>query len=399
LKTADPKNIDSDIQSILNAADRCVACGMCLPVCPSYRIAQQESESPRGRLSLIQAYLQGSIEDSLQLRSHLDHCLLCRSCEKICPAKVPFASIMDRVQSRLAVNRKWPLTKKLLLACVKNKHYLTVVERLLRVSGFKWFLKQLSLPKLLQYAVRLERPDQFNEFYPASGKAHARVALFTGCVQSFFDPDSLKLTVRVLNHLGVDVYIPKQQACCGAMHLHSGKEKDSRQLQKQNKQAFSALPVDAIISLSSACTVTLQESAYKDLPVFIDLSTFLQQINWQQHATVSELDLSLLLHIPCTQKNILNNVNDLKMIMSHIPGLSVTEITGNCCGAAGTYMLDFPDWSQRIQSDLLENLDPGAYDYLITSNIGCQLQLENKDISVVQPITLIAHALSITTNS
>lgn len=395
LKIADSQNTESVTQSILQAADRCVACGMCLPVCPSYQIAKQEAESPRGRLSLIQAYLNGAIEDSELLHEHLNHCLLCRSCEKICPAKVPFASVMDRTQVRLSATKKISFKKKLLLKCVENYRYLLLSERALRVSGLNWLFGKIGFGALFRYATRLSKPVTLKEYYPATGQSHSTVALFIGCVQPFFDAQSLGLTIRVLNQLGVNVHIPLQQACCGAMHLHSGKEKTSNQLLLKNKQAFSECSVDANISLSSACTVSLQESVIDEMPAFIDLCTYLNQIKWYKHADLVAVNVSVLLHIPCTQRNILNNIKDLQDVLLQIPGLKMTEISAGCCGAAGTYMLDYPDWSQQIKSALIKDIDLTQYDCLVTSNIGCQLQLESDQLAVMQPVTLIARALSI----
>jgi glycolate oxidase iron-sulfur subunit len=41
--------------STLSDTDLCVMCGMCLPQCPTYQLYQNEAESPRGRIALMQA--------------------------------------------------------------------------------------------------------------------------------------------------------------------------------------------------------------------------------------------------------------------------------------------------------------------------------------------------------
>ena len=81
---------------ILSLADRCVKCGLCLPQCPTYALTANENESPRGRIALIQGWLSGELSPTDTLTQHLDQCLLCRRCERVCPSVVPYGEIIDQ---------------------------------------------------------------------------------------------------------------------------------------------------------------------------------------------------------------------------------------------------------------------------------------------------------------
>ena len=61
---------------------RCVRCGYCLCECPTYLALGLETESPRGRLHLIQALTEGRVPASRELLTHLDLCLQCRAMGK-----------------------------------------------------------------------------------------------------------------------------------------------------------------------------------------------------------------------------------------------------------------------------------------------------------------------------
>ena len=85
--------------------DLCVKCGLCLPHCPTYGKTLDENESPRGRLSLIQAWAEGRLEATPKLLGHVDNCLLCRSCESACPANVPYGRLVDDFHACCSLRR------------------------------------------------------------------------------------------------------------------------------------------------------------------------------------------------------------------------------------------------------------------------------------------------------
>ena len=72
-------------------AAKCVQCGQCTVNCPTFRILNDDWDSPRGRVSLIRQTLEGE-PPGADVQAHLDRCLTCRSCEAMCPEGVRFAS-------------------------------------------------------------------------------------------------------------------------------------------------------------------------------------------------------------------------------------------------------------------------------------------------------------------
>ena len=53
----------------------CVHCGFCLEACPTYRELGIEDDSPRGRIHLIRALLDGRVEATPKVLEHQDLCL------------------------------------------------------------------------------------------------------------------------------------------------------------------------------------------------------------------------------------------------------------------------------------------------------------------------------------
>src|ERR1700722_11152309 len=79
---------------IAELADQCVKCGLCVPLCPTYRVANTEAESPRGRIAFAQALASGAFEPSRTMIEHLDHCLACMTCERVCPSYVRYGELI-----------------------------------------------------------------------------------------------------------------------------------------------------------------------------------------------------------------------------------------------------------------------------------------------------------------
>src|SRR4051812_21012391 len=80
----------------------CVHCGLCLPACPTYVETQDEADSPRGRIHLMKAAVDGRVGISDVVFEHLDRCLVCRACETACPSGVQYHDLIEAVRPQVA---------------------------------------------------------------------------------------------------------------------------------------------------------------------------------------------------------------------------------------------------------------------------------------------------------
>ncbi len=407
---------------LLGHTDRCVKCGLCLPHCPTYGKTQNEGESPRGRIALIEGLANGRLALTPHLEAHLDSCLTCRACENVCPSEVQYGTIIDAGRALVAAQRPPSAHEKLLNRVVTRPSLLRLGARLLHFyqrSGLRSLARGSGMLKLTGMsrfdallppvpAVRI-----LQEYYPALGAdKRGDVALFTGCVASLMDTQTLNAAIRLLTACGYGVHVPRTQGCCGALHMHSGAPQQAHALAMQNLDAFNGLKIDAIISTASGCGAPLAEYHKMDdedgeLKGFSkkvrDISEFLASIPWPENVTFAPLEQRVAVHESCSLRHVLHQHAHPYTLLRKIPGIDVVGLPGNaqCCGAAGTYMITQPAMADALRQDKLAALQNSAAQLLVTSNIGCALHIaaglreDGQEIAVIHPVTLLARQLQI----
>src|SRR3569623_800440 len=251
-------------------ADQCVMCGMCLPHCPTYHVTRDEAESPRGRISLVQALVAGRLPYSAPLAAHLDHCLCCRACDAVGPAGVQYGAIIDGARAALAPQRPAaPLWRRFGArwagGIVGDRRRLYRVGRLLRLwqrSGAPARARRHGLPRNAALA-RLDAVlpplppiEPWQPYYPARGTARGDVALVLGCVSDLADRGALHGAIHVLTHCGYGVHVPPAQTCWGALRQHQGDAATAQQLARRNQAAIARPDQQAILTDASGSGAT-----------------------------------------------------------------------------------------------------------------------------------------------
>ncbi len=388
-------------QAKFTGTDLCVKCGLCLPSCPTYTLSKNESESPRGRLALIQGWSEGQLELTNTLTEHIDNCLTCRACEKMCPAQVPYAQLINDFRDETST----PTHNKLKWAEHAAIHYLTKPYRK-SLNTLLRFYQKLGLNKLPlefnKYLPAKISSNNFHKTYPSLAPTkQGHVALFTGCATDLLDSKTLKDAIFLLQHCGFDISIPQNQRCCGAIDLHAGNKSKALELAQENQLTFSSEKYDAVITVASGCGSTLTEYASPLANKVIDISDFIAP--YLSTLSFKPLKASAWLHTPCTLKNAQSKGANIADSLSNISELSTHSFKTDqmCCGAAGTYMLTHKETANNLRDKTLEPLKQNVSDYLLTSNVGCAMHLRaglkqaGLNTIALHPVSLLAQQLKV----
>ncbi|MSR16398.1 MAG: (Fe-S)-binding protein [Methylococcaceae bacterium] len=397
-------------KQLLSVADSCVKCGICAPHCPTYTHTQNENESPRGRIALIQAWAGGHLGITDNLLNHIDNCLLCRACEKACPAVVPYGKLIDDFRAEIHEEQSTPITVKIVKSIAESKRVQRSVQSILNIyqqNKLQKTARLLRLPKLfgLNELDRLlpnyQEKETLKNYYAAKNEAKGDVGLFVGCMGELFDFPTVSAAIKVLTQIGFNVHLPNNQTCCGALALHDGDKNGSLKLEQQNKIAFENKDLQAIVTIASGCGTTLREYSAKNFNVKVmDISHFLIHTDFDFSNTLKPLAENVCLHSPCSLKNGLRTDKSVSKLLQKIPELKISSLpeTVQCCGAAGSYSLRHDKMAKTLLNELLTTALETPSNYLVSSNIGCALHItaglreRGEKIEVIHPIVLLARS-------
>jgi glycolate oxidase iron-sulfur subunit len=387
-------------------ADQCVMCGLCLPHCPTYRLAGSEAESPRGRIALARALAAGKLTPSASALEHLDHCLACLSCQKVCPSQVRYATIL--IETRAALARQRPAPGRL-ARWLHDPHRMARLARIgaaLRADRWLPALGRLlprnsMLARLAKTQPALPRPIHLGPA-PRSAAERGRVTLFGGCVASTYDRDTLDGARHLLRALGYAVVESGSTLCCGALPRHAGDIAAADAQASATRAALRDLGGTQVLTTSSGCFGDLRDHVAQGAGIAVaDALTFIAADTHSAGLRFKPLSARAALHLPCTQVNVVGAAQAIRDLLARIPGLTVLTLPEQprCCGAAGTYFIEHADFADRLRDEKLDQAQATMPDLLLTTNIGCRIHLGNglreraAGIPVLHPLALLAQQL------
>jgi glycolate dehydrogenase iron-sulfur subunit len=412
---------------------KCIHCGLCLNACPTYRELGVEMDSPRGRIYQMIQVERGRLPLARSFVEHIDLCLDCRSCETACPSGVEYGRLVEAARGQIAKYYQRPfleaaVRKFFFHSLLPHRRRLEFAGRALRFyqrSGLETLVWALLKPfpgrlsNVARLAPRMEKhffTKRLGTVVPAVGERRYRVAFFAGCIANLSFARLNEATVRVLARNGCEVVIPREQGCCGALHVHAGIRDLARDLAGRNLEAFLAEDFDAIITNAAGCGSVLKEYPLlfeKEQPELLgrahtfssrvkDVTEFLAEIDFDRR--MGPIKARATYQDPCHLGHAQRIRTAPRKLLAAIPELELVELKESeiCCGSAGIYNVAHNEMAERLLAGKMRRLDETGADLIVTANPGCLLQLRagvagsmRRDRRVMHVVELLDEAYSL----
>ncbi len=360
----------------------CVHCGFCLPTCPTYVLWNEEMDSPRGRIHLMDARLDGTISLNATVTTHFDRCLGCMACVSACPSGVRYDRLIEATREAVEreFSRPWSdrVLRTLLFAVLPHPRRLRLAFALAPLGR--------AIPGRLGAAASLA-PRRRSARLPAPIAGGRPVGMLTGCVQSVAFGDVNAATARVLAAAGYEVVVPPQ-GCCGALSAHAGRSKESERFTNRLRESFEG--IDTIVVNAAGCGSHLKD---RGLPS-IDVTEALADADLRE---LHPLELTVAYQDSCHLRHAQRLPAAWLPLLERVPGLQVVEPAEQdlCCGSAGIYNVVQPDAARELGDRKAGHvLATGAQVYA-SANPGCLVQLAQalrrakQSLPALHPIELV----------
>jgi glycolate oxidase iron-sulfur subunit len=367
---------------LIDEVNECSKCGICRSVCPVFLEINDEVMSPRGRISLIEALLEGELSHSERYVDTIQSCIGCTRCSSVCPSGISVERIVQSARNLLAENVGIPDAAREVFRTIlldpKAFHDSLMAAAGSDPSGSNiplwqlplFFHEGVSLPELAAETAL----DKYPEYISSGGQQ--RIALFVGCSTNYVHTDIADSAIEVLKRSKVDIFLPKEQLCCGAPVLLYGDRDGARELAKRNLAALRVDEFDAIVTLCPACGVTLKREyehilggdAGELTSKVYDISEFIDKV--MDHGN-HQADMAVTYHDPCYLRLGLEVEAEPRRILDSSARFVEMEDADKCCGLGGTLGLFHPELSVKMSEAKVKAIVESGADIVATGCPGC----------------------------
>ncbi len=370
-------------------------------MCPTFRAAEEEIQSTRGRANMLRQAMSGSFDEEEQFTDEfvnevLDLCIGCKGCAKDCPSEVDMAKMKAEVTHEYHKRNGSSLRDRMFanidtLSSVGSS-FAPLSNLATKLPGSGWLMEK-TLGIASERTLPSFASQSLTEWFEARGgskvgesEAVRRALLFPDTYTTYNHPEAGKAAVQVLEAAGVHVHIPEDVAGSGRPPHSKGFLDKARAEAEQNVETL-VPKVEAgwdVVVVEPSDAVMFQ-SDYLDLLSGPEVETFAAN-SYGVMEYVDTFDLfgdrefreqgeSLTYHGHCHQKST-NKDHHTVSVLGRV-GYDVDPLDSTCCGMAGSfgYEAEHYSMSKAIASILYDQVDASDADTVVASGASCRSQL------------------------
>lgn len=420
--------VTDTLQRVEEELKKCVKCGTCRSNCPAFTAFQREPATARGKLTLVQHLLKDDIDLDDQTYLAMSKCLLCGSCVDRCPNDVPTDEIVIAAREALAKKRGLTTFHAAVGQVIKSRTRMKLGAKAASLLGPLFFKK---VPENSGLRLRFPLPfvgtkryipavakTPFMERYPEvieGQPGKPRVIFFVGCMTNFVYPRVGVATVKLFQHLGCTIIIPKDQQCCGLPGMSGGDLETVRELAERNLAALEQYDADYVMSACATCggalhrlyplvigkrNPELKERLERLAKKTVDAAQLLHLLGLKPAETGAGTTGKITYHDPCHLRT-RKLTSQPRELIKATPGLELVEMEGaeRCCGLGGTFNVYHYGSSMTINDAKSQAIIDSGADAVATGCPGCMMQLDDglkqhgSTVEVVHTMELLARQL------
>jgi len=426
-----------DIFNFTATSDECIKCGKCIPVCTIHQINPDETTSPRGFIDLLGAYQRGQLELDKNAKDIFESCFLCTNCVDVCPNSLATDMVIEEVRADIADKYGIAWFKRGFFFLLRNRKIMDIVMKfgfmfktcaLAEDDKGRGLRSRFSLPmmkkgRLIPSMMKTSFLNKYPAEIPAAEKKEKqqRVAIFIGCLGNYNYEGIGDSLVDILGKLNIDIFIPKEQLCCGAPAYFTGDVGSVEYMTKKNIEYFESFmdECDAMLIPEATCSAMVKhdwqvffknhdmpewEARAKKVAEKIHMATAWLHDNTNLKEMLEEkgkrFDEVVTYHDPCHARKVQGIYKEPRNLLS--PNYPMVEMNdpNRCCGFGGVTMqtekFHFAEAAGKPKAAMIE--ETKAH-YVSAECSACRVQISesmnNAGVETIfkNPLELIAEAL------